>query len=367
MINITVPFFKYIDCSIADLKIDDQQMVVTSRFWDSLSSKYGLGTSIYKYFYPYEVFERLARTRPEKVRLTIQETQSQDEKSELNYQPKLLGISSAKNPCLKAEELYDVLSHLQPKPKSMEIIDGVIITKHNLHTPIALEINREKYESRLTLETPVDGYGRPNVWLTFRNPAGNYIIAYHKKFQTGINIGKHDDAAYTLKNVMEAYNNEDGFLAFRDRLTAAFNSWASAWETQGLNKLLVQLKKEDYRIDAGWVKDDGTPVEKYCSTMTRVYPGNPQRQFLESLERKTGDIREIYGVAQFDTIGQKKQRSLPTMAKVSDVINLAAEVAANLRPYAARKLQTYCGELLGEEYDLECSAIQYAEFKDFTK
>jgi hypothetical protein len=322
----------------------------TGRFWDSLCSKFGFGPSIFRYFSHAEVFERLAaKANKAEIRLTIAQ--------EADNPPLLLGISNPDKTILQAAAVVEVLNQL--KTRRIEYRDGMIVSRHEPRSPVVFDIGGDKHETRLCLETPIDGYGKPNVWLSFlRDKCHNGLVAYSKAFQSSINVGNDDSAAHTLKRVMEAYNNEDGFVAMKQRVTAAQNSWASMFEAIRLAKCIWRLKNEDF--------DEKFVTKTYNASIDSLEEDRIRNDLLSVLHQKTGDLRAIYGVAQMDSISKKKMRTLPTKAKVYDLINFATETATHcLKPDGSRQLNSYCGDLISQEYDLETSCSIFPEFGDF--
>jgi hypothetical protein len=65
----------------------------------------------------------------------------------------------------------------------------------------------------------------------------------------------------------------------------------------------------------------------------------------------------LYGLANLDALSVKRQWTLPTKAKVYDLLNFASEVATHhADEYGARSSQAWLGSLISGEYDLENSA-----------
>src|SRR6202011_2937734 len=63
-----------------------------------------------------------------------------------------------------------------------------------------------------------------------------------------------------------------------------------------------------------------------------------------AFNKMTGDLSQIYGLANLDTLSAKRQRTLPTACKVYDLLNFASEVATHhATPAGERALQAYIG------------------------
>lgn len=80
----------------------------------------------------------------------------------------------------------------------------------------------------------------------------------------------------------------------------------------------------------------------------------------------TGDVSQIYGIANVDTLSSKRQRSLPVCCSVYDLLNFTSELATHhLRNESARQMQAAIGTLVSFEFDLEGSLNSFGKFKDF--
>jgi len=87
---------------------------------------------------------------------------------------------------------------------------------------------------------------------------------------------------------------------------------------------------------------------------------------LPSFHRMTGDLTRLYGLANLDALSVKRQRTLPTKAKVYDLLNFASEVATHhTTPAGSRALHAIVGDLLSAEYDLEGTGDHFDDWKDF--
>ena len=80
----------------------------------------------------------------------------------------------------------------------------------------------------------------------------------------------------------------------------------------------------------------------------------------------TRDPGLLYGLANPDALSVKRQRTLPTKAKVYDLLNFASEVAThNADESGARSSQAWLGSLISNEFDLEDSCSAFDSFQDF--
>jgi len=87
---------------------------------------------------------------------------------------------------------------------------------------------------------------------------------------------------------------------------------------------------------------------------------------ITAFHRMTGDVSQIYGLANVDALSVKRQRTLPVKARVYDLLNFASEVATHhADEQGARISQGWLGTLISGEYDLEGSQDAFGDFQDF--
>jgi hypothetical protein len=321
----------------------------SQRFWDSICSKFGFGPSIFRYFPHQEVFQRITATVPNsKVRVTVQTTPSDNEDPK-TFKPVLFGISNPDKPILTMPMLAEVLTKIDTK--QAEYHSGKVTSRHVPRINASFKIGDDEHRARLMLECPIDGYGKPSVWLgMLRVVCLNGVVALSKTFHSGINIGADTHMAYALQRIMEAYSNEDGFVALKNRLVAAQRSWASMGE-------VVELAQMIWRMD---VKNTNQ------NAFDNLDANTVRSDTLKKLYEVTGNLKEIYGVVQLDAISKKRMRTLPTKARVYDLINFASELATHwLKADGAKTFHGFIGSLVSQEYDLENSCSEFPTFDSF--
>src|SRR5260221_348195 len=78
-------------------------------------------------------------------------------------------------------------------------------------------------ESGSIIDTPIDGFGRPSVYLSLlRLVCSNGAVGYSPAFRSELSVGKGDDGvAFALTRVLDGFNNEDGYAALRQRFESA--------------------------------------------------------------------------------------------------------------------------------------------------
>ncbi len=374
--TVTLPMFEYSILRIKDLevvstvspegaivvdhiKIGDKVLNPSRRFWDSLCARFGFGPSIFKYFSHAEVFQRISeKSSKDMVRLAAQLTPYGFESKE-DWKPKLLALSSPEGKAVLTNvDMIQVFGELPLL--SMTYHDGIVTSTHPCRNVMSWDIEGSTFTSQLMMETPLDGYGKPTVWLSVAKELGGEdgvtFTAYSKKFRSGIILGDKS-AAFTLKRAVESFSNEDGFVALKQRMEAATNSWSSVSECVRLTRILYSLKNSDFNPNFAL-----TVVPNGVDSLE----GTLRNRLISALHEITGDIRTLYGVAQLDSISEKKMKLLPTKCRMFTLMDFATEIATRqVLPEAARRLRSYFGELISNEYDLESSGEKFGSFQDF--
>jgi hypothetical protein len=307
--------------AIGRIKVHDREYHVTDRFMQSLASRFHVGGDFFRYFTPSEVFTRIQEVHPRgRVRLTTD-------------RDTVLGMSNPDRPIVHPEELCRLLAAQNGQVVQRQYQRGVVTSVHQLDEP-PWKLGKEVFTSTFTLETPVDGFGLPSIYLSLiRQLCTNGMIGYAPAFRTNIPLGKHDSdgAAGPLRRAMDCFSNEEGYAAVRQRLASARTSEASVYEV----RMLCRAMSRDTRTG----KD---------AAMQPVY---------DRLWKLTGDISIKYGVASDQAISRKKQSMLPMDCTVYELMTFATELATHHAHNLVdgRQIHAWVGQTLATEYDLEGS------------
>jgi hypothetical protein len=342
--------------------------VPTERFWHSLYARFGFSGSLFRYFRHHEVFERIAQAETDRLRLCV-------ERDQAGGTSRLLAVSSPTKPIVRHDVLMDTLNRYGGQ--GVRYADGIV---ESTHIPRAgsgsFQIAGDEFSNRFVLAAPIDGYGLPNVYLSLlRHVCTNGAVGYAKAFRSSLSIGKgNDDVNYSIVRALEGFNNDEGFAALRQRFEAAARSWASVYETQGLYKQLVRLLTHRHvggdgaaLVGSGSIarllQAPDSPEQRPSEATSLDQIGSP---LITAFHRMTGDVSHLYGLANPDALSVKRQRTLPTKAKVYDLLNFASEVATHhANEYGARSSQAWLGSLISGEFDLENSCESFDSFQDF--
>lgn len=316
---------------VKNIRIGHEDFRPSSRFWTSLNARFGFSSNIFSLFDHHEVFTRISSRYPgEQLRVAIN--------TDDNW---LLGASSPSKPYAPADKLQGLME--QHGVSALEYADGIIRTWHSFKRSDGLEIGGDLHNHRFVMDTPIDGYGLPNIYLgLIRQVCTNGVIAMAKVFKTALKLGRgEDDVMFVVDRALDSFDNEEGFSALTDRLRAGTKSWASINEAAKLGSLLQKLVDGQ----SGVLNQDVMGMFSDC----------------------VGDFSETYSLVSVKELSEKRMRLLPCKATVYQLINLATEIATHhTRDVAARrKVHSFVGDLVSQEYDLEGSVDRYPEFQDW--
>jgi hypothetical protein len=316
--------------NLTGIVIDGQEVAPTKRFWKSFFIRFGISDSVFRYFEPPEVFQRISERFPDDtIRYCIERGQGD--------QRRLLAVSNPTRSVIRHGEVVQLVS--QYGGRDHAYADGVVTSTHIPRSgEQPFRIGGDQFQHRFVLETPVDGFGHPRVYLSvLRLVCSNGMVGYGRAFRSDISLGK--DISHCIGRALETYDNGEGYAALRQRFESAQSSWASVRESLQLYKCLIKVRdRQDLKTETA-VRD---------------------------LNRLTGNLNEIYGLANMDALSPKRQRILPTRCRVYDLLNFASEIATHhSNALGARSMQAFIGGLIADEYDMEGTAEAVTEFSDF--
>lgn len=360
--------------SVVDhIMVRDEPLQASERFWTSLFSRFHINKAFFKYYDYAEVFDRISSVESsDRIRVCVERRDIGDGKS-VN---RLLAVTNPKSVIVPYDDLMDMLE--TSGHEGISYNDGMIESMHRPRVgAVELNVLGDAFNNRFVLDTPVDGYGSPNVYLSLlRKICTNGIIAMSKSFRSSVSLGKGDDnVAFALTRVLDQFSNDEGYACLRQRIEAAGNSWASVNEALILYKTLVKLHgQEDH---------EGNPVISRTPDLSTAYlsrlvdvpdASSPMGEVedvigspvIAAYHAMTGDTSRLYGLANLDALSNKRQRTLPVKCTVYDMINFATEVATHYAtPSAARSLNAFVGTLISAEYDMEGTCEKFKDFADF--
>lgn len=318
----TVNEVEYLTLDIRDIRVEsvEEKMLNiggkslrgTERFWGSLASKYQLGSNIFNFFQPEEVFERIAKKDNSQIRVTVADN------------AQVLAISNPMKSLIPLV-LAKALSH--EKPSSMVVGTGV--TTITFDPDVGTKIGKEDYKQKYVLEIPYDGYGTPRIFAMLeRLVCLNGMVGMKEAFRTDIKIGKEPE--YTVRRAIASYSNDSAHSFMAARLLAAQTSPASLRELRQVAEYMS--KRADLKLL-------NRLVVKECTALSIPSPSY---------------------------LSEKKQRLMPTSVSVYDLINILTEWSTHREATteSSAKINAFVAELICEEYDLEGTG-SFGEFSPF--
>ncbi len=337
---------------VTEVLIDEESFKPSERFWTSLYIRYGFSKSFFNYFSHEEVFSRISEVSPnDRMRYCI-------ERDWKTGEGRLLAVSNPAKSVVRHDDLMELLELYQGDRIAYH--DGVVESHHIPRMGATrFQIAGDEFANRFVLQTPIDGFGLPNIYLSLlREICSNGMVGMGKTFRSQISVGKGQDAtSFSLMRALDGFGNDEGYAALRQRFESATTSWASVHEALGLYNLTAKL------LGRKQVGSDGAQTRPDDAGGNHIPAGSP---LLKSFHKMTGDISSLYGLANLDALSVKRQRTLPVSCKVYDLLNFATEVATHhAKPEGARRMQAWVGTLLSNEYDMEGTADNFGDFRDF--
>ncbi|MEY3142041.1 MAG: hypothetical protein RLY21_534 [Planctomycetota bacterium] len=313
------------------LYLNGEPVLTTPRFWWSLFVRCGLSESVFRYFDPAEVFDRVASVDAGRsIRFAIEGDASR------GGARKLLAVTSPNGPILDRSAVAEIIDRYDGH--RIAYSGGVL---RSMHVPAsgdrAIQIGPDEFRQRFQLDVPVDGLGEPRFHVALlRLVCQNGAIGTRSVFRSVVRMGK--DPQHSLERALGHFANDDGFSAMRDRFESSQRSWASLREVRLLERQLDTIS---------WGLTDGASTRR------------------AAFRRMVGDYEARYGIASVDALSVKRQRMLQANCRVYDLLNFATEMATHhAPPQAAARLHGWLGSTLTEEYDLENTANDVPEFAD---
>ncbi len=280
---------------------NEKTVCATDRFWRSLASKVGFSENIFKLFTHEEVWERIKQTRA----LTNKNTA--DDRLRLVVDGRnnsALAMTPAEKGYINYEKYLELAT--EHGGQGFSYGDGIITSVHDCVDSPAMRIADEEFRPRIYVETPIDGYGHPNVYLgMLREICSNGIVAMASAFRTEVTTSQQvndvgqSPIMYTLDRMFETFSNDEGFDALARRLEAARTTPLSLSEASRFIRIL-----QKYRSKMDWEE-------------------------IKGFEALLGDFCHEYGLVDPRQLSRKQMAILPTHATIYDTINFFTEITTH--------------------------------------
>jgi hypothetical protein len=334
---------------VREVLLNGEAVQPTNRFWNSLHLRFGFTSNIFRYFNHQEVFQRISEVAPnDRIRWCLERDNAGSNR--------LLAVTNPSAAVMPHDDLVDLLGRYETA--EMHYSDGILRSRHTPRMGGPFQVAGDGFENKFVLDTPIDGFGRPAVYLSLlRLVCSNGAVGYSPAFRSELSVGKGEDGVvFALTRVLDGFNNEDGFAALRQRFESATRSWASVHEVNRLYRVLARLHHRGEIKGRSAVPALGEDGGAECS----------RSPLFHAFHQMTGDLTRIYGLANLDALSAKRQRTLPAACRVYDVLNFASEVATHhTTEMGNRFVQAIIGDLISGEYDLEGTVDQFSDWRDF--
>lgn len=318
---------------------DGRKLLVSPRFWRSFSNALGVSRNIFDLFDYNEVFQRIADRRSENIRIC-----SEIYTEENGYaHGKLLSCTNPNKPLLTVDNVNELVQKYEGYDVTYK--EGQVTAMFDCPYPMEFSVGDSGFQTKFNLVFPVDGYGMPASYLTLlRLVCTNGMVGMNTAFKTSFQLGSNDSNLMSvLDRAIESFNDEEGFHAFRERVEAAQNSWASLYNYATLMRAL----------NAGLAYEN-CPTEKRVEVTDRLnaISGNPPR---------------LFGFTSGNEPSPRFQKTFPIRCTVYDLLNFASEVSTHTfkQQPARNRVNAWVGEVLASEYDLENTKDTFEDFADF--
>lgn len=261
------------------MSVNDQVVEPTDRFWTSLCANYsnqGLSTKLFNMFSHAEVFERLSHNQKKsRIRFALEEA---------NGLPRLLGVSNPAKPYVHYKDQLDILSTYEAE--NVVYNGGMVQSTHTPTRMPSFKIGPDEFEYKFVMETPIDGYGLPSVYLSLlRYVCTNGAIGYARAFKSQIKLGsKEDNITHVIRRTLEGYSNEEGFQALRDRWESASKSYVSLGECNKIWNTLHKMSQSAMFLDEKDLDPSKARIVESCrKRYEAVHPGSENSELMSSL------------------------------------------------------------------------------------
>ena len=267
--------------TISAITVEGEKAVPTKRFWKSFFVRFGISDNVFRYFEPTEVFQRISERAPDDLlRYCLERDHERP--------PRLLAVSHPNRAVIRYAEVLDLASrHGGHDPK---YADGIVTTTH---TPRSgdqpFQIGGDHFHHRFVLETPVDGFSHPKIYLSLlRQICTNGMVGYTRAFRSDVSLGK--DIAHCIGRALETYDNGEGYAALAAAvrecpIVLGFGSGMPA-AVQVADQGQGAEGRDERHADARLLSHDGEPERT-------LRPGEPGRAEQQTPAHPAGTVSRL--------------------------------------------------------------------------
>lgn len=313
----------------------------TPRFWNSFCAKVGVSPNVFNLFRHDEVFNRVVQESKFSNSGNIRIIEDCKEK-------RLLAITDPSKSIIDWKNAMDLIDRKGGYDTRYD--NGIISSMHTLNSDCPVKVGGEDFKQRICVQTPIDGYGSPSIFLALlRQVCSNGMVAMSKAFKTSINIGKKDvssDIEFSMERMFDSFSNDEGFDALIRRLNTARRSYLSVREFEQAQKILARITPP---------KDDPNPL--------RISEEHKRFNVM------AGSLHIKYGLSHLQQMSDKQMGLLETDMTIYEAINYLTEITTHRLNHTnpqhnniANQINGWVGNLISRPFDLE-NTVDESEVK----
>src|SRR5262249_30991578 len=157
----------------------------SQRFWTSLQVRFGFSANIFKFFAHEEVFARIAQvSSSDRIRWCVE----RDDKGKGT----LLAVTNPRSGVIRHDDLTALLRRYEAE--GVTYANGCVRSTHPQRFGGKFAIAGDEFRNKFIIDTPIDGFGRPSVYLSLlRLVCSNGAVGYSKAFRSELNVGNAEN------------------------------------------------------------------------------------------------------------------------------------------------------------------------------
>lgn len=330
---------------ITSVDYEGEKFAYSDRFGNSVLGLIGQSRSVFNMFAPAEVIDRaVSQNRFKNPIVKVTAITRHDGQREV------LSVVNKDTQTIDSNLLLNVLEDSGVNPKHVAYADGKITTAHDPAVAHNFLVMKDELSSKFVLNTPLDGYGSPDVFLAIiRAVCTNLNVFYNPIFRTHFKVGK-GDIGRAFGRFLSAFNNEEGFAAIQNRLEVAAETPASVANVLKLRDAFQGVWGTKENVDT----TDRFRLREHFGALIRGGADQPS-------------LHQVYGVADFDEVPLKRQAQLAAKCSVYDLLNFVTEYSTHyvVGEQYRRRLNASIAEVYADAggFDLEGKRVDFGNPK----
>src|SRR4051812_206820 len=143
---------------VESMTLDGRPVRPSQRFWSSLHHRFGFTSNIFRYFTHAEVFERISQVAAnDQIRWCLHKDAEGDGGT-------LLAVTNPASASITHNDLVGLLDRYGTQKTRYH--NGILTSEHEPRLNPVFQVSGDGFQNKFVLDTPIDGYGRPAVYLS---------------------------------------------------------------------------------------------------------------------------------------------------------------------------------------------------------